>query len=569
MLRNLLLLLIIFTCTSLSAQIWDGNGDGTSWDDAENWVTDTIPAEGASIVFPDGITANVTGTSANSIRRIVFDTLSTVTLDLDLNFAITGNPVHNVILNKDANVTFGGTADMHTFNLDPGSERNAFLLNGEGISLTITEQATMNIDSCQNAMRLSKDDGILLNNGTINISNYVVHGISLVKGTIINNGTISIGTGVAVDEDATSDGINIADGVFNNNTGGTITVTQALDDGLEILGIFNNAGIISTVSNDEATTNNSGIAVGSIDTEGILNNLIDGIINTDGGIGDSNRPFTVQALGSLNNAGNINVSGGNLGQALFNSGTLTNDVCAHIDMIGTRILNSNAGMLTNNGLVTSTWTAAGVNHGATEGFALNNAFYGYTNVNSAFAGGNEEHTDNGQKTGMGIEVDAANSCTIADIGIDVAYTWYTDVTGTTEAGTNDANGLLTLNDDIFEEDGTQTLYTCFGEEVQLIVQNVSGDCTLTSGVDFVQLTDAFTLMPNPAQSYTQVKFSDEYIADEKNIEVYNAVGLLIQTANLNGADSYILQTNNLAAGIYTVNLQTEKGMQIERLIIQK
>ena len=47
---------------------------------------------------------------------------------------------------------------------------------------------------------------------------------------------------------------------------------------------------------------------------------------------------------------------------------------------------------------------------------------------------------------------------------------------------------------------------------------------------------------------------------KKNIEVYNAVGQLVQTANLNGADSYILQTKNLAAGIYTVNLQTEKGM---------
>jgi len=49
--------------------------------------------------------------------------------------------------------------------------------------------------------------------------------------------------------------------------------------------------------------------------------------------------------------------------------------------------------------------------------------------------------------------------------------------------------------------------------------------------------------------------------------VYNAVGQLVQSANLNGANNYTLQTNNLAAGIYTVNLKTEKGMQIERLIV--
>ena len=76
-------------------------------------------------------------------------------------------------------------------------------------------------------------------------------------------------------------------------------------------------------------------------------------------------------------------------------------------------------------------------------------------------------------------------------------------------------------------------------------------------------------MPNPAQAYTQLQFGDEYLATEKTIEVYNAVGQLVKSATLNGADNYTLQTNNLAAGIYTVNLQTEKGMQIERLIVQK
>lgn len=105
--------------------------------------------------------------------------------------------------------------------------------------------------------------------------------------------------------------------------------------------------------------------------------------------------------------------------------------------------------------------------------------------------------------------------------------------------------------------------------MQLNVQNVFGDCALvnTVGVDFVELTDVFTLMPNPAQEYTQLTFSDKYITNEKIIEVYNAVGQLVHSANVNNTDQYILHTNNFAAGIYTVNLQTEKGMQIERLIV--
>jgi len=568
MVKNLLLLLTIFTCTSLSAQVWSGGGDNTSWDDPDNWVGNAVPAGGANVTFPDGVTANITGTAPNAIRRVIFDTLTTVTLDLDLDFVIAGNPVHAINIKKDANVTFGGTTDMRTFNVAAGAGRNALLIGGEGCVVTISEQATMNVDTCQNAVRMTKDDAVFINNGTFNLVNYIETGISMLRGTVTNNGTISISTGT-VSEEFESDGINVSDGVFNNNAGGTITVTEAFDDGVEVLGTFNNAGTISTLSREESTANNNGLVVGSTNSEGFMNNLTGGIITTDGGIGGSNRPLAIQASGNLNNAGNINVSGGNVGQAFLNSGILTNEACAHIDMIESRILNSNAGMITNNGLLTSTWTAAGINNGAVDGSAVNNAFYGYANGNSDFAGGGEGGTDNGQKTGMGIEVDAENSCTITDIGIDVAYTWYADAAGTIEAGTNDENGTLNINDDIFGEPGTLPLYTCFGEDVQLLVSNADSDCSVVSGIDFVQLTDVFTLMPNPAQSYTQIKFGNEYIANEKNVEVYNAIGQLVQTANLNGADSYILNTNNLAAGIYTVNLQTEKGMQIERLIIQK
>ena len=60
MLKNLLLLLTIFICTSLSAQVWDGDGDGTSWEDAANWVGDVAPGEGASVTFPDETTATIT-----------------------------------------------------------------------------------------------------------------------------------------------------------------------------------------------------------------------------------------------------------------------------------------------------------------------------------------------------------------------------------------------------------------------------------------------------------------------------------------------------------------------------
>lgn len=571
MLKNLLLLLTIFICTSLSAQNlrWDGGGDGTSWDDALNWSNDTIPLEGAVVIFPKDVVANVTGSALNTIDQIICDTSAMVTLDLDIDIGLETTTFHNIILRLDANITFGGTTDMRTFNFISAIDRNSILLNAEGGLVTVTEQATLNMNTGRSGIRINRLTTSIVNNGTLNLVNYIEHGITLIAGTITNNGTINIGTGT-VDEDPTSDGINVGtEGIFNNTADGTITVTQPLDDGLEVLGVFNNAGTISAVAKDDAIATNSGLVVGSTNNLGTMNNMASGIINTDGGIGESSRAFTVQGSGVLNNAGAINVSGGNLGQALQNLGSLTNEPCARINLPATRVLNSGAGMLTNNGLFTSSWTGTGVNNAAVDGSVLNNAFYDYTNTNSSFSGGTVDGTDNGQKTGDGIVLDAANTCTVTDIGIDVPYTWYTDLAGTIEAGTNDENGLLTFNDDVFAISGTQTLFTCFGEDVQLVVENVLGGCTLLVGVDFIELKDVFTLKPNPAQDFTQLKFGDEYISTEKTIEIYNAVGQLVQTANSNGTDNYLLSTSNLAAGFYTVNLQTDQGMQIERLVIQK
>ncbi len=569
MLKNLFFLLTILTSTSLSAQIWVGNGNGSSWDDPANWSANTVPAEGANVTFPNNVTAEVSGTAPNAIRRIIFDTLSTVTLDLDLDFIVSGNPVHNIVFSKDANVTFGGTTEMRTFNTITETDRSAILINSDGLMLTITEQATFNVGTCQNGVRIGAADAVIINNGILNIANYAEHGINMIRGNFINNGSINIGTGV-VDEEPTSDGINIStEGVFDNNAEGTITVTQPLDDGLEIFGTFNNSGAISTTSKDDAILENSGIVIGAIDLEGTMNNLASGVINTEGSIGAEDIIIMVQDMGDFNNSGAINVSSGNLAQAFTNRGVLVNEVCAHIDLIDGRISNNSAGMLTNNGLITSDYINAGVRHNAINGSALNSAFYGYANTDFGFSSGNAESVDNGQQISMGIVVNAENTCTIADIGIDVPYTWFTDLTGTVEAGTNDENGLLVLNDDIFAESGNHTLYTCFGEAVELNVQNISGDCALISSVNFIQLTDVFTLMPNPAQAFTQLKFGDENISVEKNLEVYNAIGQLVHKVDLNNIDNYILHTNNFATGIYSINVETEKGIQIERLVIQK
>jgi hypothetical protein len=92
------------------------------------------------------------------------------------------------------------------------------------------------------------------------------------------------------------------------------------------------------------------------------------------------------------------------------------------------------------------------------------------------------------------------------------------------------------------------------------------DCQ-TVGVNDVALTAAFEMMPNPANSYVRLQFSDEFMSIEKTVAVYNSVGQLVFNNIINNTNTYEINTEAFAKGMYFITVQTEEGVQTKRLVI--
>jgi hypothetical protein len=103
-----LMLLLLTTAPSLFAQsTWDGGGDGTSWNDGNNWDTNIVPPLGDNVIF--NTTVTVTNIPAGSF--VTDFTVSSGTVTLNDNLDIHGN------LSVLAGAGFvGGTGTTITFN---------------------------------------------------------------------------------------------------------------------------------------------------------------------------------------------------------------------------------------------------------------------------------------------------------------------------------------------------------------------------------------------------------------------------------------------------------------------
>ena len=193
--------------TTTGLRLWDGGGDGTSWEDALNWVGDTVPGtQAVYISVPGNQTIVSTGTVlVNSITS-------------DERISITGGTFadqSNSFFNNGISITGGSYTPATT----------AFL-NGETSSITGGTVA---------------GSGIIQNDGDL-----IVGGGATLNATLENFGTIT----------QTGD-LNVLTGTISNNVGATYTLHAgvALIDTVPQPGSFINQGIINT-----ATTAGTGIA---------------------------------------------------------------------------------------------------------------------------------------------------------------------------------------------------------------------------------------------------------------------------------------------------------------------
>ena len=70
--------------------------------------------------------------------------------------------------------------------------------------------------------------------------------------------------------------------------------------------------------------------------------------------------------------------------------------------------------------------------------------------------------------------------------------------------------------------------------------------------------------PNPTKESVNILTEDGM----QHISVYNALGQLIETKEMNGENKCILNTNNYFPGIYFINIVTDKAVSVKRLVVR-
>ncbi|MFK7947735.1 MAG: T9SS type A sorting domain-containing protein, partial [Saprospiraceae bacterium] len=104
---------------------------------------------------------------------------------------------------------------------------------------------------------------------------------------------------------------------------------------------------------------------------------------------------------------------------------------------------------------------------------------------------------------------------------------------------------------------TSTMAYCYDECSECVLDNTKS----------VRLTTAFTMMPNPANTYVRLNFDSEFTFMEKRVFLHNSVGQLILNESIDNIQSYDMNTSNIPAGMYYITIQTDEGVQTKRLVI--
>ncbi len=227
-------------------------------------------------------------------------------------------------------------------------------------------------------------------------------------------------------------------------------------------------------------TGQSGIGTRPTAPNATINNF--GTMNFNGTTGIISNPSTTNM--TIDNYGtmNFNTTGQSIQPNNATSLAITNHECATLNLGISKIRlwgsNPPVSSIVNNGLITFNGTGAAISI-TTGNIAINNGFYDYATTFNFAAGSGGTGVNNGLTFDLPatITVNALMSCTVGDIGIAASYDWYQDPGNTVLAGSNDATGFLTLTDLANAFPNFNTLYTCYGDQISLTVNNADGDCT--------------------------------------------------------------------------------------------
>ena len=332
--------------------VWDGGGDGHSWNDGDNWNPNSVPAAGDFVKLKKNVT--IDGTATNNPGRIIIvkqgTNPSSVVLDLDLTIdGISGQ--HSITFNEGCTLT---VSNGRTLSVTAPNNRNGINTSNANQNASFINNGSVTFSGCKNGILLDGTGCSVENNGTITITSPSADGIHISNYTgaqFANNGTLTItspasdgiessanftndGTISIVDANTngiynkpgavfnnsgtisitnpgstTNDGIN-SEAEFNNNLSGAITINKPGDDCIELTdGTFTNNGDIDVTIEDGANYVNNGIAIGTTTASATFVNNSNNSVNAHGGPSSKGRAIYVYEAGTLNNNGKITVDG--------------------------------------------------------------------------------------------------------------------------------------------------------------------------------------------------------------------------------------------------------------------
>lgn len=558
MLKQFLLICCLCGILPLSAQyVWDGGGDGTSWNDAANWDRDEVPATDSLVSFSVDVT--VTGTAANNPVGIRIGNKANVVLDLDLTV---GNGIaveHGFTFGDSCTLTLGAAGAARQFTINPEGSRHGMAIFGgsEMVTIVVAEGTNLEMRSGTSGINLANANSTVTNNGSIGFTDGVRDGVRL-AGTLINNGTL---TGGALGRDL----FNVKDGGRLNNTAtGTIISDQPGDDGIDLLtgASFLNDGALMLTAKDNASSGNNALVVGDANSAAsFVNNGTNVIIDGGGGDGElAGRALAVDTLGTFTNNGVITIRGGAESSRLHVKGTATNGLNAIIDLTDGRFNVATDGNFVNNGLVKTTRDGSG---GFVSGTAVNNAFFDYSTSNQFAAGSMGTIVDRGfSLNNNDVRVNAMRSCTI-DL-VNAPYEWFLD--GESYATASDT-GAFTFTERSLPADSVVLTTTIPGVEVKVI--NICQESVQTSGIlSPVVRAEHLRVYPNPVSRGGKITLDLSALrVAPVSFRITSVFGNILGEFEVMGGANVQAPLNDLAPGTYFLSATEARQPFLARLVI--
>ena len=216
---------------------WDGGAGTTSWTDAANWDTDSLPgpaddvcisagAPGASVTYSDAVNTQVSSLSSGKPLGVSLGvvtvagpaTLETLTLSGG-TVSLNGSTAIGALDQSDGLLTGSGAVGVGAFHWTGGAQSGTgtTTVSSSGLGLTIDGAAAKTLQRDL----VSNDPAGLWDRGTIDLSS---------GGRIVNNGTLHVNAGEVGDRLTSSDHSGTLVDVGRLELGAGITISARLQD---------------------------------------------------------------------------------------------------------------------------------------------------------------------------------------------------------------------------------------------------------------------------------------------------------------------------------------------------